>query len=218
MPSCILRLEKVKIHKKFEPLPFDKAEVKFYSFVADESLSIPELDVLLASTDPSTVRAQIKDVSKAILDRWESVLIENVKKNHVFTFGDTGKVIYRSTTIPESLDWLMLVVEIDRDIQNLSDRIDEILPEASADKLAENLAPLAELEALPQLDAARAISKFLLRSVTTFMKNNKNDQIGLIEQSFVRKFDYPDGRREGDEIQDLTGNMWYTYKLFADAD
>jgi len=217
VPSCILRLEEVKIHKKFEPMPFDKAEVKFYSFVADESLSIPELDVLLTAADPDKVRAQIKDVSKAILDRWESVLVENVKKNHVFTFGDTGKVVYHSKTIPGRLDWLMLVVEIDRDIRNLGAHIDEILPDDRADSLTNSVVSLAGLASAPQVAAASAISKFLLRSVTSFMKDNENDQVGLIEQTFVRNLDFPSGRLAGDEIQDLTGNMWYTYTLFADA-
>jgi len=218
MASCILRLEQAKIYKIYEPMPFDKGEIKFYSFVADENLSIPALDALLTAADPDEVRAQIKDVSRGILDLWESVLIEKVKKNHVFTFGNTGKVLYRSEAIPERLDWLMLVVEIDRDIRNLGAHIDEILPDDRADGLASSVVSLAGLTAAPQVAAAVAISKFLLRSVTAFMEKNENDQVGLIEQSFIRSLDYPNGRLVGDDIQDLTGNMWYDYTLFAETD
>ncbi len=214
MASRILRLEKARIHKKYDPL--NKAEVKFYTFAADQNLSLPELEILLGTKDPAEVRENIKAAAKAILNRWERVTVRNVPKNHIFTFGDTGRIVYDAPAIPDRLDWLMLVLEVDRDIRNLGERVDEILPKIEADSLAEKMTGFVTKNAsAPHLDIAVALGKLLLQSITFFMKKNKNDQTGIVEQSFFRDLDFPGGTRHGKEVQNLTGNMWYTYTLFA---
>jgi hypothetical protein len=215
MARCILRLEEAKIHKKYEWL--NTAEVKFYSFAADQNLTLPELDRVMAAADPGNVREHIRAAAVEILQRWEGVTVCNVRKNHRFSFGDTGKVVYDAPSMPHRLDWLLLAVEIDRDIRSLASHIDAILPNDQVDTIAARLS--AFIRANPgaaHIDAARALGKLLVRSVTYFMKKNENDQVGLVEQSFVREIDFPTGRRCADDVQDLTGNMWYTYTLLAD--
>ncbi len=211
--SFFLILDKAQIHKKHELL--HAAEVKFYSFTADGLLSLPELDAVLSASDPQTKRAEIREASKQILNSWESIEVHHVKADHIFNFGDTGRVLYRSPTIPETLDWIMLVIEVDKDIRSLGEKIDQILPDSQVDSLGSSILKLASKASTPQTAAAIAITKALIRGVTLFMKNNENDQLGLIEQTFIRQLHYPTGKRSADGVQDLTGNMWYDYTIFG---
>ncbi len=211
--SFFLILDRVQIHKKHELL--NAAEVKFYSFIADGLLSVPELDAVLSASDPQSRRAEIREATKQILNRWESIEIHNVKAGHIFDFGDTGRILYRAPAIPETLDWIMLVIEIDKDVRHLGEKIDQILPDSQVDSLGASILKLASKAPSPQTAAAIAITKALIRGVTVFMRNNENDQLGLIEQSFIRQLHYPKGKRSADGVQDLTGNMWYDYTIFG---
>lgn len=211
--NFFLILDRAQIHKKHEFL--NKAEVKFYSFVADGQFSMPELDQLLSTQNPEELRPMIKTAAQSIIGKWEGVEIQNVKAGHIFEFGDTGRILFRSQEIPDSIDWIMFVVEIDDDIRNLGSRIDEILPDEDIDSLANNIITIASSAATPQATAAIAISKMLVRGITSFMKSNKNDQLGVIEQSFIRGLHYPNGKRTAAGVSDLTGNMWYDYTIFG---
>lgn len=211
-----LILDRARIHKKFEWL--NTAEVRFYSFVSDGRLSLPELDQVLAATDLEAKRATIREMAKSVLNQWESVEVDHVEANHVFHFGDTGRILYRSEAIPQTLDWIMLVIENDQDVRTLGANIDQILPDSQADSLAATIMTLASIAASPQTAAAIAVAKVLIRGVTFFLKNNENDQLGLVEQSFVRQLHYPDGKRTKAGVEDLTGNMWYDYTIFGTVD
>jgi hypothetical protein len=216
MSFFTLILDRARIHKKFEWL--NTAEVKFYSFVTDGRLSLPDLDQVLTAADPQAKRVAVREMAKHVLDQWEGVEVRNVEAEHVFKFGDTGRILYRAQAIPQTLDWVMLVIEVDQDVRNLGDKIDQILPDKQADSLAANIMTLASVAASPQTAAAIAVAKVLIRSVTVFLKNNENDQLGLVEQSFVRQLHYPDGKRTKAGVQDLTGNMWYDYTIFGTDD
>ena len=74
---------------------------------------------------------------------------------------------------------------------------------------------IASVTASPQTAAAIIIVKSLVKGITFFMKKNKNDQLGLLEQSFIRELHYPNGRRTADGVQDLTKNMKYDYTIFG---
>jgi hypothetical protein len=208
-----LILDKAQIHKRHEFL--NTAEVKFYSFVNDGLLSLPGLDRVLKASDPQAERATIREMAKHVLNQWESVEVQNVQAGHIFRFGDTGRILYRSQGIPETIDWIMLAIEVDQDVRSLGEKIDQILPDDQVDSLAGNIMKLASIAASPQTAAAIALGKALIRGVTFFLKNDENDQLGLIEQSFIRQLHYPDGKRTGAGVQDLTGNMWYDYTVFG---
>ena len=214
--SFYLVLDKALVLDNREPLWFS-AEMKFYSFAATETFKLPQLDALMGTTDLAELRPAIRDAAKDVLSKWESVQVHNIKANHIFNFGDTGKILHVSPTTPEHLNWLMLVIESDKDIRDLGLHLSEILSDDQVDALGANLKKIVGATT-PQLDLAVALSKILIRGVTSFMKKNKNDQAGLVEQSFIRELHYPTGRRHGEEVSDLTGNMWYDYTIFSQDD
>jgi len=211
--SFYLILDRAKIHKKHEFL--NAAEVKFYSFVHDGQLSIPELDELSSISDPQEKRSSVREMAKLVLNKWEGVEVQNVMAGHIFQFGDTGRILYRAKDIPDALDWIMLVIENDKDVRTLGEQIDQVLPNSQIDSLSLNLMTILSVAATPQTAAAIAISKALIRGITFFMKNNENDQLGMVEQSFIRELHYPEGKRTAAGVQDLTGNMWYDYTIFG---
>jgi hypothetical protein len=211
-----LIFDKAQIHKKHEFL--NPAEVKFYSFVSDGLMSLAGLDGIVSANDTQSKRETIRELSKNVLSQWESLQVENVKAGHIFTFGRTGRILYQSQVIPPFLDWIMLVIESDGDVRELGSKIDQILPDAQVDFLAGNIMVLASTAATPHSAAAIALSKALIRGVTSFLKGNEDDQLGLIEQSFVRELHYPTGKRTDAGVSDLTGNMWYDYTIFGTED
>ena len=210
--SFYLILDRAKIHRKFDVLG---AEIRFYSFVNAGQLSLPGLDALMGTEDVTELRDRVRRMGREVLARWESIRVDHVRAGHTFLFGDTGRVLYRSDAIPTSLDWIMLVIEDDRDVRNLGSRIDELLPDDTVDQLAGHMRTFKGATQTPAAMAGVALSKALIRGVTHVLKGNGNDQIGVVEQSFVRELHYPDGKRMAKEVQDLSGNMWYDYTIFG---
>ncbi|MCB2228522.1 MAG: hypothetical protein KQH53_17710 [Desulfarculaceae bacterium] len=212
MPFYLI-LDRIQIHNKFEW--FSPAEVKIYSFANDGRLSLPELDTLKDAKEFADKQQIIREMGKTILAKWEGIKIENVETDHIFNFGDTGKIVASSDTLPETLDWTMLIVEDDEDIRDFGEMIDKILPDDKIDSLSSNLLKIFNKATNPQVTAAIAISKMLIRGVTAVLRENENDQMGLIEQSFVRRLHYPQGKKTGKGVPDLTGNTWYDYTIFG---
>lgn len=130
-----LEIDKAAIRKIREPMPFNRAEMKFFSFVAHDQLSIPDMDRLLQERDPREARAGVRRaVSRMVDTLWESGEIRNIRKGHEFQFGDTGKTLHLSQTKtpPRRVDWVMLLVEIDRDIRDLGGAVaDSVSPPRS---------------------------------------------------------------------------------------
>ena len=190
------------------------AEVKFHSFINDGSMvQLPQLDALQNETDTERKRELIRSAAASVMSHWESVTIQNIGDGHTFQFGDTGKVLYQSDQIPNMIDWVMLVIEDDQDIRGLAGDINQILPDEEADSLASNIMTVLGVAASPQTAAAVFIAKKIVNSVTYFLGKNKDDQLGIVDQSFVRPLHYPDGSRHGEAIADLSGNMYYDYQL-----
>jgi len=211
--SFYLILDKVQINKKHELL--NTAEVNFWSFANDGMLSLPGLETLLSDTEPASQRDRVREMAKFVLNKWEGIQVQNVKAGHFFNFGDTGKVLFRSEKIPDYFDWIFLAIEDDTDVRELGENIDTILPDDQIDSLAKNIITIAAASVTPQAVAAIAIAKALVRGVTYFMKNDKNDQLGLVEQSFIRELHYPNGKRTSAGNTDLTRNMMYDYTIFG---
>lgn len=211
--SFYLILDKVQINKKHEL--FNTAEVNFWSFVNDGMMSLPSLDILLSTEDPASQRTKVKEMAKFVLNKWIGVKVQNVKAGHFFNFGDTGKILFQSEKIPEFLDWIFLAIEDDTDVRDLGSDIDKVLPDDQIDSLATSIITIAAASVNPQAAAAIAIAKALVRGITYFMKNDKNDQLGLVEQSFIKELHYPNGKRTSAGNTDLTRNMMYDYTIFG---
>lgn len=214
--SFYLIFDRAQIHKRYRW--FNPAQVKFYSFVADGFLSLPELDQLLAATSPNEKRAAVRSMAANVLNQWEGVQVTDRESDHIFRFGDTGRILYRNPKIPESIDWIMLVIDNEQDVRDLGARIEQLLPDAQVDSLAGAIITLAGVSGSPQAAAAIVVSKMLVKVITVALKGDANDQLGVIEQSFIRDLHYPDGKRTGAGVEDLGGNMWYDYTVFGTND
>lgn len=215
-----LDLHRAKVHKIYEPLPFDKGEMKFFSFVsADKALSLPMLDALMGTQDVEEIMAGLRPAIALVADQiWESVLIEGVRKRHVFAFGDTGRALlnYRSETPPTQVDWILLLVEIDKDVRNIGRKAIELVEADELETVAQKIAVLGATPYGTTAMAAFTISTFLIKAIGRIMEDNRNDLVGYIDQSFLLGDDFGVGRdqaRNGLQIQDIRANMWYDYTL-----
>jgi hypothetical protein len=59
------------------------------------------------------------------------------------------------------------------------------------------------------------IVKFIFRVVAETMLGNRDDQVGVVYQSFNRFEHYPHGERKRDDVPDLSGNMRLDYSIFG---
>src|SRR5262245_22691447 len=94
----------------------DLAQVKILSFVTTSDINLPNLDELINTNDETIKREMVKNLVKEIAALRELTTIENVKDNHIMTFGDTGYVLFQSKNIPEDFNWTFIALESDRNI------------------------------------------------------------------------------------------------------
>jgi len=213
MSFFALGLEKITIYNNREW--FNSAEVRFHSFVSDGHLSLPQAQSLMDTNSDDERREIVKSLATSVLGLWETINIENIPDRHTFTFGDTGRIVFRSAEIPVSIDWFLLAIESDKDIRELGARMDEYLTNERIDKVANAIATVASATITPAAAAGIVLGKELLSAITFLLKGNKDDQLGVIEQSFIRPLHYPNGTRQGIGVQDLSANMWYDYFIYG---
>jgi len=210
------RLDKIKIldnREWFECL--GGAEVKFYSFLTTSNDDFSNTDELLHTTDHEAKKEIIKNAAKNILSAKEFHETQNVHDGHIFYFGDTGVSLYRAEKIPVFFDWLLIGVELDRDINELGREIDLVLEKPKLDSFIENTIILAGSAVNPAVVAGIEIGKFILRTISQEMLKNKDDQIGVLHQSFNCYQHYPQGLRKRKNVPDQTGNMFIDYTIFG---
>ncbi len=216
MTFFALGLEKVSLYSNSEVI--GSAEVRFHSFVADSQLSLPGAEAIqTANTREERVQV-VADLIPAVVGKWETIPIQNIPDRHTFSFGDTGRIIYRATEIPQSLDWMMLVIEDDRDIRNFGTDLDSFFTDDRMDSAASAIVTLAGVTASPASAAAIVLGKMVVKAVTFITTGNEDDQLGVVEQSFIRPLHYPQGTRHGVGVGDLSGNMWYDYFIYGTED
>lgn len=210
-----LGIEKIKIHKIYEFI--GKGEVRFHSFVSDRQLTLPGAQALLNATSASDRKDVVMELATDVISRWESITIDNVKEGHSFEFGDTGRILYRSDSIPQSLDWFMLAIEDDQKVRDLGSRLEEFFSDDRVDKVtgAINTLVTGTSAVSPGAAAGIVLGKTLLSGMTFLMKRKKDDLLAIIEQSFIRQLHYPTGTRYKKEVQDLTANAWYDYFIYG---
>ena len=196
-------LEKVTIYSNREW--FSSGEARFHSFVSHDQLSLPGAQALLDAKTFDERRTAVKILAQEVVALWETVKIENIPDRHTFEFGDTGRILYRSKNIPTSFDWFMLAVEDDSDIREIGERLGSFLTSNKVDSIAKAIMDLAGKTVNPAAAAGIVLGKFLLKGISSILKGNADDQLGVVEQSFIRPRDYPRGSRHGTGIQDLSG-------------
>jgi len=212
MEFFTFRLNRVKI---FDNREHGKAEVKLINFITPDDVSIPALDELLHTTDEKAKREIIKKATETVLSGKQLVEVQNVKDGHVMTFGDTGYSLYTASKIPNAFNWSMLAIELDTDVRKLGKRIDEIVSGSEFDSFTSNLLTLLVGAANPAYTAAVQVAKFALKTIADTMLKKKDDQIGVVYQSFNRFMDYPYAERKRDGVPDLSNNIQIDYTIFG---
>lgn len=194
---------------------FNTSEVRFHSFVTDGQLSLPEAQGLM-DADETERRDLIRNtLAPAVLSHWNTITVENIPDRHTFEFGDTGRILFRSNYIPTSLDWFMVVVEDDSDLSRVGDGLINYLTDERVDRVAKGIVGLTHTTMNPATAATIILGKELLGGISFVLRGNPDDQLGVVEQSFIRAVHYPRGAREAVGVQDLSGNMWYDYFLYG---
>jgi len=214
MAFFALGLEKVTIFSNREWW-FGEAEVRFHSFATDRQLSLPDAQGLVSAQSLQEKRVLARKLAQDVLGRWETINVENIPDEHTFEFGDTGRILYQSDSIPNRVDWFMLAVDDDRGLRDVGAGLDEFLTDDRTDKIANAIVALASASGNPAAAAGIVLGKQLLKGIAFVLKRNADDQLGVIEQSFIRPLHYPKGTRQGVGVQDLTANMWYDYFIYG---
>jgi hypothetical protein len=212
------RINKLRIFDNRESgfLFFKKnlAQVKLISFVNTEA-DFPVLDSWVAETDQAKKKNLLAEAIQKVSSTRILTEIDNVKDDAILTFGDTGYVLYQTEKIPKDFNWCFLAVEGDDNVRKIGDGIKTIVNHSEFDNFASNVAILASSAANPAFAAGVAVSKFIINVSADIIKNNKDDQLGILYMSLNRKEHYLHGERKKDDVPDLSGNMFIDYSIFA---
>jgi hypothetical protein len=213
----VFRLNKVKIFdNRANFLFFDlAADVKIFSFVKTSDSDFFDLTELLHEPNQAKKLQLLKEATLNVVSSRVISEIQYVMDNHLFYFGDTGYVLHRSDTIPESFDWNFLAVRSKRTAQEIGQKMEDIINDDEFDSFGTNLLTILVTAVNPAALAYTAISKFILKIVAKNLKQANDDQIGLLYTSFTRKEHYPHGMRDKQDVQDLTNNMRIDYTIFG---
>ena len=212
MEFFVFRLNKIRILNNRE---WGKGEIKILSFVTGGDEGLPVLDTLQAANGDAEKKKIITAATQSVLSARALMEIDNIKDGHQMYFGDTGYALYRADKIPVSFNWSLLAFESDRDVRQLGQDIDNVISIPEFDGFASNVLLLAGAAANPAAAAGVAIAKFVFGVVANQMSKNKDDQIGILYQSFNKFEHYPHGERKKDDVPDLSNNMLVDYSIFG---
>lgn len=212
MEFFVFRINKISILKNRE---WGGAEVKLLSFVTGQDVNLPDLSGFQETRNPEEQMALIRAAALSVLSAKLLIQIEHVRDGHVMTFGDTGYALYTSDKIPVSFNWSLLAFELDSDIRELGSRIDAIVNEPGFNQFAQDLIALAGAAHHPASALGLAIAKFVFGVVIDNLLRDRDDQIGVLYQSFNRFEHYPHGERKRDDVPDLSNNILIDYSIFG---
>ncbi len=211
------RLNRILIHSNFRQTLLkkrDKADVEVYCFVTSGNNPLPALKGLTAATEEDKRNSMIKKAVQQALEARVLTPIENVKDDHMLTFGDTGFVIYEDDKIPNDFHFQMVIVgnrSKQRDTAKMLIDMEKDSELNSLVKSAGNLIGAVN----PAVAIGSEIGKYLTKFILRQYANKDDDQLGLVYQSWNRMEHYPHGERKRDGNKDLTGNLEYDYSLFG---
>ena len=212
MGYFVFRIDQVKIFKNRD---IGKAEIQFLSFVTtDDPASLPNLTGLTETTDETRQIEIIKRAASQVAQSRVFTMVENVWNNHKFFFGDTGFALYTAGRIPRELHWCFVAMGDDRDVNRIGDYIDQCINNEDFSTLTGSIVSLAS-NSVPQARLVFEIAKFITGQVVKLMRENRDDQVGLLYQSWNRAEHYPHGTRTKNDAHDLTGNMRIDYTMFG---
>src|SRR5690606_27582068 len=91
--------------------------------------------------------------------------VTNIRDGHIFTFSDTGFVVYQSPAIPGSIHWMILALEHDDDIRSVGETIESIVTAKDFGAIATAL--ISMIRGTPHAALAAEVSRFVLQTVAT---------------------------------------------------
>ena len=190
------------------------AQVKLISFITSDS-DIPILDAWYTEKNEEIKKQLLIQAVQQVASARVFNEVDNVKDNSVLTFGDTGYVLYSTPNIPENFNWCLTVIKDDKNINDIGMRLESVIMQPDFDIFAANLGTIILGTVNPAFAAGVIIAKFLTNVVATTLKNNPDDQLGLLYMSLNKQEHYRYGERKRDGIPDLSGNIRVDYSIFA---
>ncbi len=215
MAYFAFRLAKLKLLKTREIGP---AEIKLLSFVTADDATLPDLSEYITTDDTARRKAIITDATAKVLSTKVLMQVEHVKHDQTFTFGDTGYALYTAQSIPESFNWSLLVLASNRSVEFWGRQIDAVIENPKFDGFSESLLTVLRKAANPSYTAGVAVAKFVLDEVGAMLARDNEKQVGVVYQTFDRYEHYPEGRRQGTDMPDLSGNVLIDYSIFSHGD
>lgn len=212
MEFFVFRINKLTILKNRE---WGRGEVKLLSFVTGKDINLPDLSGFQRTLDTEKKKQLIRAAAQSVLSAKVLIQIENVRDGHVMTFGDTGYALYTADQIPVSFNWSLLAFELDEDVNEIGIRLERVLDDPGFDAFTSNVITLAGAAANPAAEVGVAVAKFVFGMVTDTMLRDRDDQIGILYQSFNRFEHYQHGERKRDDVPDLSNNMLVDYSIFG---
>ncbi|MDN8597917.1 hypothetical protein Q0A17_00565 [Citrobacter sp. S2-9] len=189
-------------------------QVKLISFITSDA-DIPILDAWYSENDEDVKKQLLIQAVQQVASARIFNEVANVKDNSVLTFGDTGYVLYSSPDIPDNFNWCLTVIKDDNNTNEIGRQLESAVMQPEFDVFAASLGTLILGAVNPAYAAGVMIAKFLTNVVATTLKNNPDDQLGLLYMSLNKQEHYRYGERKRDGIPDLTGNIRVDYSLFA---
>lgn len=207
-----VRINKVKILNNREML--GKGEIQLMSFVTKGESDFPMLEDFFNTNNRMAKRKFVKQAIEKVVNSRILMPIQKFKDNQEIFFGDTGYIVYQSETIPEELNWMFLAIELDQKTRTNAELISLLLADNTISDVVDSIANIAGVEN-PIINAITKLTTIIAKAVTEIFKNDRDDQAGLFLASFIRKEDYPFGKRDKKNVPDLTANMLIDYTIFG---
>jgi hypothetical protein len=212
------RLNRILIHSNFRQTLLkkrDKTDVEIYCFITTGNRPLPALKGLTAAIEDDKKQAMIKKAVQQAIETRIFTPVENVKDEHVLTFGDTGFVLYEDDKIPDDFHFQMVIIGSRGKQRETAKMLQEVEKDGELGGFLKSAAGLAGIVPNPALAVGAEIGKYLTKFILRAYANKDDDQLGLVYQSWNRREHYPHGERKRDGNKDLTGNLEYDYSLFG---
>lgn len=223
MTRFYFRLNRVKIHdngsgKFIGLIGSDKSKIQFISMVVSDNVVLPNLDEIINEIDAEKRKALLKEAALGVATSFVFTPVHNVKDRFEVTFGDTGVLVHRSDVIPDSFSWELLCVKLNKGTRDLGQELNDVINDEKFDSMAANFPKLIGAAASAPYTAGVEIGKFIFSAFTKHLAKKKDKQLGILQTSYIRKLDYPNGNREGRDVQDGTGNLRIDYSILGFED
>jgi hypothetical protein len=212
------RLNRILIHSNRRRTLFkkrDHTDMEIYCFVTTGNRPLPALKGLTAEIDEEKKANMLKKAVQQAIDARIFTPVENIKDEHIVTFGDTGFVLYEDDKIPDDFHFQMVLIGSRSKQRDTAKLFQNIEKDSEFAGFLRSTAKLAGVVPNPAVIAGAEIGKFLTKYLLRASAEQDDDQLGLVYQSWNRQEHYAHGERKRDGNKDLTGNIEYDYSLFG---